>query len=131
MFKNYTKVGIRNIIKHKGYSLLNISGLAMGIASSLLILMWVRHELSYDKFHQNSGDLYRVNVEITDLGRIWPTTSIPMSPALKQDFPEIINSTRFRDFGSVVDQGTQRFNCIGAFADHSFINIFNFSKLVE
>ena len=55
MLRNYFKIAFRNIQRHKAYSFINISGLAIGMASSILILLWVQNELSYDRFHQNAG----------------------------------------------------------------------------
>ena len=62
MIKNYLKIAIRNIAKYKGYSFINISGLAIGITCCLLIVLWVQDELSYDRFHEHSASLYRVVV---------------------------------------------------------------------
>jgi putative ABC transport system permease protein len=58
MFKNYLKIAMRNILGHKGYSFINISGLAVGIAVCIFILLWVRDELSYNRFHKNINNLY-------------------------------------------------------------------------
>ncbi len=68
MIKNYIKIALRNIKRHKGYSLINIAGLAIGIACCILILLWVQDELSYDRFHENAGDIYRViqDINFTD-----------------------------------------------------------------
>ena len=59
MFKNYFKTAWRNITRHKAYSALNIAGLSIGMACSILILLWVQNELSYDSFYANSGRLYQ------------------------------------------------------------------------
>ena len=60
MIRNYLKIAWRNIMRHRAYSLINISGLAIGMACSILILLWVQHELSYDRFHKNADELYRI-----------------------------------------------------------------------
>ena len=60
MLKNYFKIAFRNLIRHKSYSLINISGLAIGMASSILILLWVQNELSYDRQYMYSDRLYRI-----------------------------------------------------------------------
>ena len=60
MFKNYLKIALRNIVRHKLYSTINIAGLAVGMARCILILLWVQDELSYDKFHENADYIYRV-----------------------------------------------------------------------
>ncbi|MCH8874751.1 ABC transporter permease [candidate division KSB1 bacterium] len=60
MFKNYLKISFRNLWKYKGYSVINLAGLATGMACFILILLWVQDELSYDKFHENTNRLFRV-----------------------------------------------------------------------
>ena len=89
MFKNYLKTALKNIRTQKGYSFINMSGLTLGIACSMLILMWVQDEISLESFHTNANELYRVT---NDWG--WPTPQ-PLVPSIKTDFPEIINTTRF------------------------------------
>jgi len=69
MFKNYIKSALRNLFKHKGYSLINIVGLAIGMASCLLILIYVRHELSYDSFHEKADRIYRIGMSARWGGR--------------------------------------------------------------
>ena len=60
MLRNYLKVAWRNLLRHKGYSFINIFGLAAGLGSCLMMLLWVRDELSYDRFHSNAAAIYRV-----------------------------------------------------------------------
>jgi putative ABC transport system permease protein len=55
---NYFKIAIRNILRHKVYSFINIMGLAVGMACCILILLWVQDEMSYDRFHENADDIY-------------------------------------------------------------------------
>ncbi|MFC1726612.1 ABC transporter permease [candidate division KSB1 bacterium] len=98
MLRNYIKVAFRNIFRQKGYSLINITGLAVGIASCILILLWVQDELSYDRYHENADFLYRVVEEQHySGGKVFPVavTPAPLAPALKEEFPEIINSMRY------------------------------------
>ena len=66
MIKNYFKIAFRNITRHKAYSLINISGLAIGMACSILILLWVQHELSYDRFHKNADHIFRITCNASD-----------------------------------------------------------------
>lgn len=70
MFKNYLKIAARNLFKYKGYSLINIGGLAIGIACCLLITLWVIHELSYDRFHADADHIYRVAEIFREDGKI-------------------------------------------------------------
>jgi len=96
MFKNYFKVAWRNIVRHKGYSFLNIIGLAVGMACALFILFWVQDELSFDRFHANAATLYRVEQDqATGQGKFHvPVTPFPLGPALKAEIPEIKDATR-------------------------------------
>ena len=90
MIKNHLKVAIRNILRHKGTSALNISGLAIGIACSILITLFVRYELSYDRFHENASQIYRVAVRasIGDTKINQTYSSAITFIKLLEDFPE-------------------------------------------
>jgi len=103
MFFNYLTTAIRNISKHKGYSLINITkgyslinitGLAVGIASAVLILLYVQDELSYDRFHEKSEQIYRVGLHGTIAGNEMKVgiTSAPMAQTLVNEYPEVLNS---------------------------------------
>ncbi len=97
MLKSYLKIVLRNIKRHKGYSFINILGLAVGLACCIMIFLWVQDELSYDRFHENADDLYRVVTEYQKTEPVthyWPVCA-PLAPALKEDYPEIIKATRF------------------------------------
>ena len=89
--------------KHKGYSFINIAGLAVGIACTIFILLWVQDELSFDRFHENADRIYRVVASTSDDGS--PTNangSFGVGPALKKDFPEVIETVRIRKMGQSV-----------------------------
>ncbi|HEX9972555.1 MAG TPA: ABC transporter permease, partial [bacterium] len=124
--KNYLKIALRNIRKHKGYSFINIAGLAIGMATCILILLWVEDELSYDRFHKNSNHLYRVFAEFTYANENWAVTPIPLAPALKEDIPEIVNAVRYRPYSTLVEKDEKRFNEKGAYVDPSFLMTFDF-----
>ncbi len=96
MLKNYILTAIRSIWKHKVYSLLNILGLAIGIACSLLIFLYIRSELAYDKFYQNSDNIYRLAVEYNMGGKIdrYCNLGRPVGPTMQQEYPEILEMTR-------------------------------------
>jgi putative ABC transport system permease protein len=96
MFKNYFKVAWRNIVRHKGYSFLNIIGLAVGMACALFILFWVQDELGFDRFHANARTLFRVEQDqATGQGKFHVNvTPYPLGPALKAEIPEIKETTR-------------------------------------
>jgi hypothetical protein len=131
MIKNYLKIALRNMMRHKGYSSINIFGLAIGMACSILILLWAQDELSYDKFHQNYHRLYRVEQDV-DLGGgktvSIHTAAAAVGPALKNEFPEIVNSARcFLIPRRVpVAYGDNIFNEEVRFADASIFEIFTF-----
>jgi len=96
MFKNYFKIAIRNLMRYKAYSFINISGLALGITCCLLILLYVQDELSYDRYHENSDRIYRVISESSHKGRTsrqFATPSI-VGPILKREFPEVEQTVR-------------------------------------
>ena len=97
MFKNYLKIALRNIRRHRGYSFINIAGLAVGIACCLLIFSWARFELSYERFHTTAQEIYRVISEFHSPGgeiNYTLTSQAPLAAALKENYPEIINSAR-------------------------------------
>ena len=85
MFKNYLNVTIRNLLKFKSFSIINIGGLAIGLMSVILIMLWVTDELSYDKFHKNGGQIYRV---VSDWGKYdwqgFDGTPKPLADAVKE-----------------------------------------------
>src|SRR5450432_2949865 len=96
MLKNYFKIAFRNLRRNKGFSLINISGLAIGMASAILILLWIQNEVSYDRFHANTDRLYEVFGNDIVGGEIktgMPTPEI-MAPVLKNDIPELERVSR-------------------------------------
>jgi putative ABC transport system permease protein len=97
MLKNYMKVALRNITRYKGFSFINITGLAVGMACCILIFLWVEDERSYDQFHEKGENLYLVASHIKYGSRIATTSGTPsaLGPALKIEYPEIVNSVRF------------------------------------
>ncbi|WP_441000837.1 ABC transporter permease [Fodinibius sp. SL11] len=100
MVKNYLKVALRNLGKRKGFTIINVLGLAIGIASCMLIAVYVLHELSYDHFHEKSDRIYRVTqtTETSSKNEAGATTPFPVGPALQNDFSGQIETTvRFFD----------------------------------
>jgi putative ABC transport system permease protein len=96
MLQNYLKIALRNIRKHKGYSLINIAGFAIGMACCLLILSYVRQELSYDRFHRDLDRLFRVAIDIRTqtANRVFAPICPMAGPTLKADFPQVEYSAR-------------------------------------
>ena len=99
MFKNYFKIALRNFIKNKLNFSINTFGLAVGFAASIIIFLFVRNELTYDDFHENSESIYLVYKErITPTGtQITRDTWLPMAEALRNDYPSIKNAARIWD----------------------------------
>ncbi|MEZ4775366.1 MAG: ABC transporter permease [Bacteroidia bacterium] len=102
MWKNYLKTAFRNLLKQKFYAAINILGLAVGIACCLLIVLFVRDELSYDKFHEKADRIYRIGAHLTigEMDGEVAVVSAPMAKTMVNDFPEVENAMRFRTRGS-------------------------------
>lgn len=98
MLKNYFKIALRNIKKNKVFSLINILGLAVGLSCVLLIGLFIQEELSYDRFHENAENIYRLTVTEVGESPSWSGTPLPLGPALKNQFPEVENFVRFNTF---------------------------------
>lgn len=104
MIKNYIKVALRNLWKSKGFSAINIIGLAIGLATCLLIILFVLDELSYDRFHKKADRIYRVDGDIQFGGNHFVLAVAPdaMGPTLKKDFPQVEQYVRFRELGGLM-----------------------------
>ena len=131
MFKNYLKIALRNIRREKGFSFINIFGLALGMACCLLILLWVRDELSYDRFHSRSGDTYRALIELRKglQPEVYSSHTGPgIAQGLEQTYPEVIHATRFTSrFTRLVSYQDKSFEQDGfGFTDPAFFKIFTF-----
>jgi putative ABC transport system permease protein len=128
MIKNYLKIALRNIRRHKGYSFINIAGLAIGMACCILILLWVQDELSYDRFHGNASDIYRViqDINFTDHSTTWTITQGPLGPSLEKDFPEIIRAARITWRGFRLTYSEKSFDERVGMADGSIFEMFTF-----
>src|ERR1700689_4912731 len=110
MIRNYIKTAFRNLLKNKGFTAINVLGLALGLATCLLIVFYVFDELSYDKYNVNADRIYRINNDIKFGGNELSSADVPAptAAALKADFPEVEQVTRFRvTGGNQVKKGTQ------------------------
>jgi putative ABC transport system permease protein len=123
MLRNYFKIAFRNIARHKAFATINIAGLAIGMACSIFILLWVQNELSYDKFHKNADHIYRLSAG-------GERNSGPMVPELKAKIPAIKNFVRLlfvQPTTTVFATGTRRFEEKTVFyADSTLLQIFSF-----
>lgn len=133
MFSNYLKTAIRNLLKHKGYSFINITGLAVGMACCILIMALIIDELSFDLFHENQANIYRVATVGKIAGRTIEIATVPapFGPTLVKDYPEVLNAVRFRDYGrNVFSYGDRKFYETGLYlTDNSIFDIFSFKLL--
>jgi putative ABC transport system permease protein len=104
MFKNYLKIALRNMRKHKVYSFINISGLAVSIACCLMILMHIRFESSYDNYHKDADRIYRLGIDIDTpaFKRTFAPISYFEAPYLKENFPQVEAVARFRRLSNVL-----------------------------
>ena len=126
MIRNYFKIAWRNISRHKAYSFINLSGLAIGMASSILILLWVQNELSYDRFHKNADQTYRITCDASGFKAAVNTAGMPAG--LKAQMPEIKNTVRLSHLSSnLFEAGTRKFEEKRVFyVDSTFFQVFSF-----
>ena len=135
MLKNYIKIALRNLVRHKGYTFINIFGLATGIICCLLILVYVQDELSYDKYHQKADQIYRiVNAGVIRGNQIeMPLVSGPWGPSMKEEFPEVLGAVRIKppDSRWVIAHEEKKFPEKGLyFVDPEFFEVFDVEMLV-
>lgn len=130
MLKNYFKIALRNIARNKLYSFINIFGLAVGITACVLIFLYVKDELSYDKHHADHERIFRVNtyVKLPGQNDNFAINAMPTGPALKADFPQVESFVRLEEMADqTVWIGNQMFTEKNvAFADSSLFAMFNF-----
>lgn len=134
MLKNYLLVAWRNALLHKGYTFINVTGLSVGVAVTVMLLLFVTHEMSYDDFHQNKDRVYRIQAEI-NYGEQTITTyslSAAFGELLKESGTGIVDFVRLREPGRVVVQSNNDhkfFEDRFIFSDSSFFSVFSFRLL--
>ena len=129
MIKNYFKIAFRNLWRHKSFSLINIVGLAIGLTAGFLIFMYVKFEMSYDDFHKNKNEIYRVVADIKTPTETlhWSSSTAPLGPAMQADFPVVKANTRIFNFSFLVQNKDTKFqenNVV--LAEPSLFKIFTF-----
>ncbi len=133
MFNSYIKIAWRNIRKHFFTSATNIIGLALGMACCILMLLWVHDELSFDSFHENGSQIYRVISEIHSNEGVSYNARTPnaLSPVLKEDFPEVVNSIKYQAYENwFISANEKTFtNTMFAAVDPEFFDMFSFPFL--
>ncbi len=129
MFKNYLKIALRNIKRNKGFSFINIFGLAIGLTCSFLVFVYVFDEINYDRFHKDADRIYRIilNTQKQDSKDSYVSTSYILAKTLREDFPETFPVTQIKQRGSIITIDSENFSderiiC----ADNSFFDIFTY-----
>lgn len=134
MLKNYVLIVLRNIERYKGYSFINIFGLSLGLTFSVLLLLYINYEFSFDRYHHQAGQIYRVAADAVvkdDYFSIAATPS-PLGPVLKKEFNEVIEFTRIVDLKRemVIVGDDQYFENNFFYADPGVFKMFDFNLLV-
>ncbi len=134
MLKNYLKIAYRNLFRNKSYAFINIIGLGFSIGAIILIMLYIRFEFSFDNFHKNKDQIYRISINAYREGNLEGETPIftpPIGPAMKKDFPEVENYTRFStnitSYFYVNNKHIKVKNII--YADSTFFDVFSFHLL--
>ncbi len=128
MIRNYIKVAVRNLLRQKGFSFINILGLALGISCTALIGMWVNDELSYDRFHKDHERIYRVTATLPEMKVHAAVSPVPLGIAAKNEIPEVEDVVRISSYNSdLVQVGDVKFEEKGIlYADSNFFKMFTF-----
>ena len=130
MIKNYLKVAFRNIKRNKIFSFINISGLAIGMACCLLLMLFISYELSFDKYHENAKNIYRAAIKHSQslMGtQMLNVTPGILAPFLREECPEVKTATKIKSWGGMIQYGDKQFDDDRFFfADSEFFEVFTF-----
>jgi ABC-type antimicrobial peptide transport system permease subunit len=132
MLKNYFKVSWRSLVRYKGFSLVNISGLAIGMASAILILLLIQNTLSFDRFHEKKDRIYMLYNRAVFEGKLecWPGMPMVLAPELKKNYPQVEEFARLNGIGPfILTVGERHFEALGNITDPGFLKIFSFPLL--
>jgi ABC-type antimicrobial peptide transport system permease subunit len=132
MWRNNLKIAVRSAIRHKGFSTINIAGLAAGITCTVLIMLWVQNELSYDRFHPDINRIYEAWSRDTLNGKLecWDMTPRVLAPTLKAEYPEVEQAISYADYDTefLITKGDVKFtDHSGAFTSSEFLSTLGFS----
>lgn len=132
MIKNYLRITLRNMGRHKGFTFINVTGLATGMAAFVLIVLFIQHERSFDAHNEYKDDVYRVVLDAAVAGQDFLTTNSPavMSGKFQEDFPEVVAATRVNQLTGehLFSIGNEAWYETGFFqADSSFFDLFTVS----
>jgi putative ABC transport system permease protein len=129
MLKNYLVIAVRNIKRNKGFTFINFTGLTVGLTCFLLILVFVKFELSYDRYHENTDSIYRIIVDTHEFYMGKDQVSVtqgPLAAALKEELPEVVNACRIRDNSVLIKHKEQLFSETIFYADSGIFDLFTF-----
>lgn len=133
MIRNYFKTAIRNLLRNKVYSFINIAGLSLGLTCAMLIILYVKDEVSYDRFHKNVDQIYRIGFQEINpdgsKGRKDAITGLLQGPRFAESIPEIKTFVRFRNDNKDVKKGSEVYSQELYFVDSSFFSVFSFPLL--
>ncbi|GAA3944172.1 FtsX-like permease family protein [Chitinophaga oryziterrae] len=132
MIRNFFKVAYRNLLRSKGFSTINIIGLAVGMAAAILILLWIQDEKSYDEFHENKGRIYEVWNRVPFEGKVdcWNTVSGLTARAMEKDLPEVERAVRVNSNDNFLfSVGEKKMMKSGVTVDTGFLQMFSFPML--
>lgn len=134
MIQNYLKFALRNLLRHKGFTAINLTGLVIGLSACLLLVLYVSHELGFDRFHAKKDRIYRINYDVLMGGTTAISPSVPVfvGPVLKEKFSEIEDATRFSSEWRprTIRYGDIMFDEPGfCYADPNFFNILDFKAV--
>jgi putative ABC transport system permease protein len=131
MIRLFFKTIIRTLSRNKGFSAINIAGLAIGMAAALLILLWVQNEISFDRFYSKTDRVSLLYSGDMDNGKldVWPNVTALMAPELKKNYPEVEDAVRFRSVYFLLTVNDKHLNLEGGFADSTFFSVLDFPLL--
>ena len=127
MFKNYFKTSWRSIWKNKTTAIINIAGLSVGMTAAVLIFVWVQNEMSFDNYHNDANNIYRLTTNIKSEGWVWETTPLLLADAIKKDIPEVEKVARLNSglpVFNINNNLSYEKNC--AYIDNDWFNIFHY-----
>jgi putative ABC transport system permease protein len=132
MIRNYLKIAWRSLLRNKSFSIINIAGLAIGMASAILILLWMQNEIGYDRFHEKKDRIYEAwnRVKRNDGIKSWNTSPKILAKTLQRDFPEIEQVARVNwENNPLLTVGEKSLNAPEVAVDSGFLKIFSFPML--
>lgn len=131
MLKNNFKIAFRNLLRNKGFSAINITGLAIGMAAAMLILLWIQNEYTYEGFHKNKDRIYQVWNRVPFEGETtcWNSVSAPTARAIEKDLPEVERAVRVDQVNYLLCVGDKKIIKYGITVDTGFLQMFSFPML--